>query len=116
METRVVALLAGAVMVAGGVSGCIKLAEIAFDRPGLARSIGGSGLREHQLTLFWTGRTHGDLEREWGTPSFVLDVPGFPDRTAIVVVFVGKPDAAGCIDAFVVHLDHARTIAGYVCR
>lgn len=116
MGTQVAALLVCAIVAAGGLSGCTNLGETAVDRLGLARSVGGGTLREHQLGLAWTGRTRGDLEREWGAPSFVLDVPGFPDRTAIVVVFIGKQDAAGCIDAFVVQLDHARTIEGYVCR
>ncbi len=116
MNGRVAALLVGAALAMAELGACVNLADIAADRTGRTRLGGGGGMRESQLGQIWSGRTREDLEREWGRPSFVLNLPGFPEPTAIVVVFVGKQDNAGCIDAFVVQLDDARTISSYVCR
>lgn len=116
MRRRAAALVVGAALTVAELGGCVNLAEIAIDRAGIARPTAGAGLREFQLGQRWSGRTRDDLEREWGRPSFVLNIPGFPEPKAIVVVFIGKQDSAGCIDAFVVQLDSAQTISGYVCR
>jgi hypothetical protein len=74
-------------------------------------------MREVSMQRAWIGRTHDDLVRAFGAPSFMLEVPGGRLPESYIVVFIGSDRGLGrCIDAFVVLKDETATIWNYFCR
>jgi hypothetical protein len=100
--------------------GCADLGDAAVGARASAQvAQRGRALRERDLGRRWAGRTREELQREWGEPAFMLNVPGDRRPSSYVMVFVDRDARGGCIDAFVVldgdGADDGR-IWTYICR